>query len=121
MAMAAGLVMLKYLKEHPEVYQQLDKTTTKITSGIKKQLSDKGLNFTINQVGSMFTLFFTDKPVTDFNSATTSDTGRFARYFQSMLAQGIYMAPSQYEAMFVSAAIDDAIVDKILVASEKSL
>jgi glutamate-1-semialdehyde 2,1-aminomutase len=121
MAMAAGLVMLKYLKEHPEVYQQLDKTTTKITSGIKKQLSGKGLNFTINQVGSMFTLFFTDKPVTDFNSATTSDTGRFARYFQSMLAQGIYMAPSQYEAMFVSAAIDDAIVDKILVASEKSL
>jgi glutamate-1-semialdehyde 2,1-aminomutase len=121
LAMAAGLAMLKYLKAHPEIYQQLDKITGQITDGIRKQLAAKGLSYTINSVGSMFTLFFTDKAVINFATATTSDTSLFASYFQKMLSQGIYLAPSQYEAMFISAAVDGEVVDKILAASAASL
>jgi glutamate-1-semialdehyde 2,1-aminomutase len=121
LAMAAGLVMLNYLKQHPEVYTQLDKATRAITNGIKKQIESHGLNFTINQVGSMFTLFFSDKTIIDLDTAKTSDTALFAKYFQGMLHRGIYMAPSQYEAMFVSTAVDDSVINQILDASEKTL
>ncbi len=121
LAMAAGLTMIKYLRENPAVYTSINKRSSLLAEHIKKQLLEKGLNYTINQVGSMFTLFFTDKEVIDFPTATTSDTKRFASYFQSMLQQGIYMAPSQYEAMFISYAVDDAIIDRILNASEKAL
>jgi glutamate-1-semialdehyde 2,1-aminomutase len=88
---------------------------------LKSQHTEQGLNYTINQVGSMFTLFFTDQPVTDFHAAKASDTGQFASYFQGMLAEGIYLAPSQFEAMFISAAINDGIIDRILQASKKVL
>ena len=121
LAMAAGLAMLNYLKNNPNVYQQLNQQTTKLTEEIKKQYETEGLQYTINQVGSMFTLFFTDKPVVDFDSAKTSDTKRFASYFQSMLHQGVYLAPSQFEAMFISTAINDPIIDQILQASKKAL
>ena len=121
LAMAAGLAMLNYLKNNPNVYQQLNQQTTKLTEEIKKQYETEGLQYTINQVGSMFTLFFTDKSVVDFDSAKTSDTKRFASYFQSMLHQGVYLAPSQFEAMFISTAINDPIIDQILQASKKAL
>jgi len=121
MAMAAGLAMLKYLKDHSEVYKQLDETTNQIVGGMKKINARYGLPSTINQVGSMFTLFFSDKKIVDYDSAKTSDTARFSTYFQSMLAQGIYLAPSQYEAMFISAAITQEDVDVILSAHENSL
>lgn len=121
LAMAAGLAMIKYLRDHPEVYDNINKSTSMLVEGIKKQLFEAGLEYTINQVGSMFTLFFTDKMVVDFATATTSDTSRFARYFQRMLGQGIYLAPSQYEAMFISNSIDQEIVDRVLSASRKAL
>ncbi len=121
LAMAAGLAMLHHLQQNPGIYTQIDRTSTLIADGIREQLREAGLNFTLNQVGSMFTLFFTDKHVTDFDTAKTSDTNRFARYFQSMLQNGIYLAPSQYEAMFVSAAIDNLILDQILSASREAL
>jgi glutamate-1-semialdehyde 2,1-aminomutase len=106
LAMAAGLAMLNYLKSNPSVYQKINETGSTIAQTLRQQAADKGLNFIVNQVGSMFTLFFTSQPVDNFQSATTSDTASFAKYFQQMLAQGIYMAPSQYEAMFISTAID---------------
>jgi glutamate-1-semialdehyde 2,1-aminomutase len=121
LAMAAGLAMVSYLKGHPEVYQQINDATTSLIDGLKKQIDSKGIGCTINHVGSMFTLFFTDTVVTDFTTATTSDTVAFARYFNSMLSQGIYMAPSQYEAMFISTAIDGTLVDRILTASQHAL
>lgn len=121
LAMAAGLAMLKYLKQHPVVYSQLQNTTSNLVNGIAQQAKSKGLPFTINQVGSMFTLFFTRSAVSDYHSALTADTGLFAKYFQQMLGQGIYLAPSQFEAMFISTAIDSKITDRILTASEKSL
>ncbi|MBL0740125.1 glutamate-1-semialdehyde 2,1-aminomutase [Chryseolinea lacunae] len=121
LAMAAGYAMLTQLRDNPSLYHQINTTTTAIVGGIRKQLFSKGLGYTINQVGSMFTLFFTDETVINFDTAKTSDTARFAKYFQSMLQRGIYMAPSQYEAMFVSAAIDDLVVSRVLQASEEAL
>jgi glutamate-1-semialdehyde 2,1-aminomutase len=121
LAMAAGLAMLKYLKQNPDVYQQLDQQTKTLTDGIIRQCKEKGLNYSINRIGSMFTLFFTDKPVVDFDTAMSSDTKAFAKYFQNMLREGIYLAPSQFEAMFVSSALTDPIIDRILQASKKAL
>jgi glutamate-1-semialdehyde 2,1-aminomutase len=121
MAMAAGLAMLKFLKANPDTYTYINSATSKLVKGIESENKKAGRGFTINQVGSMFTLFFTDKPVTDYDSAKTSDTAAFAKYFQSMLSQGIYLAPSQYEAMFVSAAITDEIVGRIVAAHSKAL
>lgn len=120
-AMAAGLAMLKYLKAHPDTYQKINSVTSQITSEMLSEIKTAGLSYTINQVGSMFTLFFTDKKVINFETATTSDTALFAKYFQSMLHQGIYLAPSQYEAMFISASIDGGIVDQILSAHRKAI
>lgn len=121
LAMAAGLAMVNYLKQNTSVYHQINLATTQITEGIKKQFESLGLKFTINQVGSMFTLFFNDKTVVDFDSAKTSDVSLFAKYFQSMLQRGIYMAPSQYEAMFISTSVNDDVISRILEASHESL
>jgi glutamate-1-semialdehyde 2,1-aminomutase len=121
MAMAAGLAMLRKLKSNPDIYKQIDNTTAALVKGMQQALLKAGLHYTINHVGSMFTLFFTDKQVTDFNTAKTTDTALFAKYFQSMLKQGIYLAPSQYEAMFISSAIDNVAVDKILQAHTNAL
>jgi glutamate-1-semialdehyde 2,1-aminomutase len=120
-AMSAGLAMLTYLKNNPDLYSRLETKTTKIVAGLRKAFKDAGLNYTINQIGSMYTVFFTDQPVTDFDSAKTSDTIKFGKYFQSMLAQGIYMAPSQYESLFISDSIDDTEISKIIEAHKNSL
>lgn len=121
LAMAAGLAMLQHLKQNPQVYQHINNITLKIAEGLRKQVSDAGMKATVNQVGSMYTLFFTDQQVVDYDTAKTSNTQQFATYFQSMLQQGIYLAPSQYEAMFISNAMDEAIVDRILEASRLAL
>jgi glutamate-1-semialdehyde 2,1-aminomutase len=121
MAMAAGLAMLRFLRDHLKTYDYLNEISSYIVTGIQKNLKSKGLPFTINQVGSMFTLFFTAEKVIDFTTAKTSDTALFGKYFQAMLRRGIYLAPSQYEALFISAAIDQQIADQIITASNESL
>lgn len=121
LAMAAGMAMLKHLKATPAVYQKINASTDVLVKGLHTQLKQAGIPYSINQVGSMFTLFFTSSHVVDFDTAKTSDTKRFAVYFQKMLEQGIYLAPSQYEAMFISAAMDDAIVARILDASANAV
>jgi glutamate-1-semialdehyde 2,1-aminomutase len=120
-AMAAGLTMLKHLHAHPEIYTELNRISDYIVAGLKEQFTAQNLNCTINQVGSMFTLFFTSENVVNYNTAKTSDTVLFGKYFQAMLKRGIYLAPSQYEALFISASIDEAIADRILQASQESL
>jgi glutamate-1-semialdehyde 2,1-aminomutase len=97
LAVAAGLAALRYLEAHPEVYSQLESSTSALAAAAPPGI-------TVNRAGSMFTYFFTDQPVTDYGSAKRSDTEKFARFFRLMLEQGIYMAPSQFEAAFVSAA-----------------
>jgi glutamate-1-semialdehyde 2,1-aminomutase len=121
LAMAAGMAMLKYLKANPAIYSNIDKHTALLVEGLRGQIKKSGLKCSVNTVGSMFTLFFNDQTVMDYDTAKTSDTKAFASYFQSMLSQGIYMAPSQYEAMFISNAVDEAIVARILESSEKAL
>jgi glutamate-1-semialdehyde 2,1-aminomutase len=120
-AMAAGQAMLTYLDSHPEVYHRLEDIGNTLTNGMKENMQRLGVNYTLNHVGSMFTLFFTDKPVNNFEDAKTSDTALFGRYFQAMLKRGIYLAPSQYEAMFLSTAITDEHIKTILQANYESL
>ncbi|MFN6946910.1 MAG: glutamate-1-semialdehyde 2,1-aminomutase [Cytophagaceae bacterium] len=120
-SMAAGMAMLNYLNEYPEVYRTLENTTSIIVEGIRGNLSDLNLNFTINHIGSMFTLFFTDTKVNNFSDAKTSDTTLFGKYFKAMLDKGIYLAPSQYEALFVSTAITENLVEDIVSANKSAL
>ncbi len=120
-AMSAGYAQLKYLREHPETYQKLDSTTADICSGIQKNLEELDLQFKINRTGSMFTLFFNNEEVRNFTDAKNSDMEAFGRYFNLMLEEGIYLAPSQYEALFISTAIDRSDVDHIVNANFKSL
>jgi glutamate-1-semialdehyde 2,1-aminomutase len=120
-AMSAGLAMLHHLNDNPQVYTYLDHITTKITNGIKENLNQLGLNYSINQIGSMFSLFFTPTHITNFVEAKTSDTAMFGRYFNGMLENGIYLAPAQYESLFVSTAITEEIADQIIAANKKVL
>jgi glutamate-1-semialdehyde 2,1-aminomutase len=121
LAMAAGMAMLQFLKSNPGVYKQLTEISDYIVHGLREQIKKRSLKFTVNKVGSMFTLFFNNSTVQDFDSAKTSDTTLYGKYFQAMLKRGVYLPPSQYEAMFISTAIDKSIADRILEASEKSL
>ena len=118
-AMAAGYAMLSYLHEHPEVYQVLEHNTNSIVNGIRKALKKHHKNFTVNQIGSMFTLFFTDRTVHNFQDAKTSDTTMFARYFRLMLERGVYLAPSQYESLFVSTALSNEDLQYLERANEE--
>jgi len=121
MAMAAGLAILQELKSNPEIYEELTNISDYITSGLKAQLSERGFPFSINHVGSMFTLFFSDTKVRDYTTAKTADTILFGKYFNAMLQRGVYLAPSQFEALFLSHAITRSIADRILEASESAL
>ncbi len=120
-AMSAGLAMLHHLNEHPEVYVQLENTGNKIVGGIKEILNKLQLKYQINHIGSMYSLFFTETPVVDFASAKTSNTELFGKYFHGMLSSGIYLAPSQYEALFLSTALEQEHIDSILHANEEVL
>lgn len=97
LAVAAGLAMLRHLKAHPEVYGQLEARAAALCASPPDGVM-------VNRVGSMFTFFFTDRPVTDWESAKRCDTARFGQFFRGMLERGIYLAPSQFESAFVSAA-----------------
>jgi glutamate-1-semialdehyde 2,1-aminomutase len=96
LAVAAGLAMLRYLVAHPEVYEILEARGAQLTAWVPPGV-------TVNRVGSMFTFFFTPEPVTDWASAERSDKARFAKLFHFMLERGVYLAPSQFEAGFISA------------------
>lgn len=120
LAMAAGKALLTYLKENPSVYTNINQSGASLAEGLRAQIKEFGIKGSVNQIGSMFTLFFTDEHVVDYDTAKKSDTKLFGNYFQSMLAQGIYMAPSQFEAMFISNALDTRLVTQILEASRNS-
>lgn len=121
LAMAAGIAMLKYLKHNGSIYKQLNETTARLVDGLRSVAKELGVPATVNTVGSMFTLFFTDQEVTDLATARTSDTARFGRYFHAMLREGVYLAPSQFEAMFISSAVTLDIVDHVVEAHRKAL
>ncbi len=118
LAVTAGLKTLELLSD-PSIYRQLEQKTETLTDGLLSIAKINGLKLTLNKVGSMFTLFFTGKTVTDYDSALTCNQEAFAQYFQGMLAEGIYLPPSQFEANFVSLAHTDEDIDRTLKAAEK--
>jgi len=120
LAMAAGLATLKILKEKSP-YDELDKLGDMLFSGLKRVAEAAGVNVVINRVGSMGSLFFKDEPVTDFETAKASDENLFKRYFRSMLEQGIYLAPSPYEAAFLSTAHSEETVRKTIECASIAL
>jgi glutamate-1-semialdehyde 2,1-aminomutase len=116
LAMAAGLATLQLLGE-PGVYQHLERLSERLVDGLSEAARAAGVAYTANRVGSMFTGFFCEQPVTDYTSAKQSDTRRYARFFHAMLEHGVYLAPSQFEAGFVSLAHTDADIDATLNAA----
>jgi glutamate-1-semialdehyde 2,1-aminomutase len=119
LAMAAGIAMVKQLRDKKaEIYSRLDSLSAKLVEGIASAAKDAGVPVTANRVGSMFTWFFNSEAITDWASASKSDTAAFGRFFRGMLDSGIYLPPSQYEAAFLSAAHTDEDVQKTIDAAK---
>lgn len=113
LAMNAGLTTLKLL-QRPGTYEALASKTTRLAEGLKQLASEAELPIWVNAIGAMFSAFFTAVPVKDYASACTSDVERFAKYHRGMLERGIYLAPSQYEAVFLSTAHTESDIDQAL-------
>jgi glutamate-1-semialdehyde 2,1-aminomutase len=111
-AVSAGLAMLRHLKTHLDVYTQLERAAAALCAAAPAGV-------TVNRVGSMFTFFFSDHPVTNWDSAKTADTAKFRAFFHHLLDRGIYLPPSQFEAGFVSAAHDDAAIGETVAAIQE--
>ena len=120
LAMTAGIETLRLLSK-PGVYKTLEKTSSDLEQGLRTVAAEAGVPVTLNRVGSMFTGFFTDQKVKDFASAKTSDTTRFGKFFLSMLKNGVNLAPSQFEAAFVSLAHTRSDIGKTIEAARKGL
>ncbi len=121
LAMAAGLEMLAMISERRGVYKDLEAAGSALEEGLTEGLVRRGIPHTFNRVGSMFTLFFTPGPVTDFASAKRAETALFGRWFRLMLSAGVYLPPSQFEAAFISAAHSERDIERTLRAHRSSL
>ena len=120
LAMASGLATLKILRD-TNPYPRLNAVTSRLCDGLRSACQSAGVPHWVAQVGSMFTLFFTSTPVTNFPTAVSSDTQRFAKYFWGMIDRGVYLPCSQYEANFVSAAHSDADIEHVLQSAREVL
>ena len=118
LAMTAGIATLEIILSTPNFTENLTAKTSKLVAGLKKIL---GANVQIPQAGSMFSIFFSAKPVENYADSAAADQIKFKRWFKNMLEQGIYLAPSQFETLFMSAAHTDADLEKTLAAAERSL
>ena len=118
LAMAAGIATLKCLQQ-PEFYETLETRSAMLEAGLREAIDKAGLPAVINRVGSMLGLFFTEKRVSNFAEAQTSDLTMFAKYFKGMLERGIYLAPSQYEALFVSSAHSEGDIQQTILAARE--
>ena len=122
LAMAAGIATLKILRENKrEIYPQLEARASKLVDGIAAAARRAGVKMTANRVGSMFTWFFADEPVSDWTSASKADAKRFGKFHRAMLESGIYLPPSQFEAAFLSAAHSEADIERTIEAAAESL
>jgi len=120
LAMRAGIATLKELNT-PGLYEGIHQLASRWVAGLKKALSSMGLAAQVNSIGSLSTLFFAAEPVTNYAGAKRSDTKLYARYFREMLERGIFLAPSQFEAGFVSAAHTKDDIERTIAAAEESL
>ncbi len=120
LATAAGIATLTALRnENP--YPRLERLSARLAGGLEQAAARAGVPARVSRCGSMLTLFFTDRPVVDWASASASDTRRYARFFWAMLERGVYLPCSQFEAMFVSAAHAEADIDAALTAADEAL
>jgi len=123
LAMSAGLATLEILKE-PGVYETLEDRTATLAKGLESAAAEAGVPLAVNRVGSMLTPFFVKNPddvVTNYSQATNCDTAAYARFFHVMLDDGIYLAPSQYEAMFVGTAHSEEQIQQTIASAKKAL
>ena len=122
LAMSAGIAMLTMMKDTPDFYPELERKAAILEAGIRKNLDDSGVKGVINRVGSMMTLFFTNElQVTSLDEAMKSDTEKYAAFFKLTLESGIYIAPSQFECLFVSYVHTDREIEETLTANLKAL
>jgi len=121
LAMAAGCAMLKQLRDRKsEVYPQIDKLSGELVEGVMAAAKEAGVSLCANRVGSMFTWFFQQGPVTDWDSASKSNTEAFGKFFRSMLDSGVYLPPSQYEAAFLGATHTEEDVQRTIGAAKQA-
>ena len=119
LAMTAGLATLKALKE-PGVFEEIEQKAAKLCEGLKAAAEEEGIAVKTTRVGSMFGLFFSDQDIIDFDSVDSCDLGKFTKYFNTMLKEGIYFAPSQFEAGFMSLAHTDKDIEHTIAAAKKA-
>ena len=119
LAMTAGIETLRVLQE-PGLWQELEARGAQLMDGLAAAAQAAGIPISLNRIGAMFGLFFTGEPVTNWATARRADTGRFAAFFQAMLEQGVYLAPSQFEAGFLSTAHGPAEIEATIVAAERA-
>jgi len=120
LAMAAGLEMMKLIQE-PGVYKELNEKADYLAAGLREIAEGSSLKLSVNQAGTLVSLYFTDEEVVDYETASTSDTDLYAEYFKEMLKDGIYLAPSQYEAIFLSMAHEKAELNKFLDSAKAAI
>jgi glutamate-1-semialdehyde 2,1-aminomutase len=120
LAMRAGIVMLKSLRA-PGVYEKLEKSAERLASGLMAAAEEAGTPARVGRVGSLLTLFFTSREPLDWDSVSTADTRRYAAYFRRMLERGVFLPPSQFEALFVSLAHTDEQIDKTIATAREAL
>jgi glutamate-1-semialdehyde 2,1-aminomutase len=120
LAMSAGIATLKELNK-PGLYERIDTLAKKLVAGLRRALSASAITAQVNSIGSLSTIFFAPQSVTNYSSAKMSDTKLYARFFREMLDRGIFLAPSQFESAFVSAAHTEADVDKTISAVQDAL
>jgi len=121
LAVTSGYTLLNELNTHPEIYQRLEEKSAYLAKGLKAVFDDGGIETVINRVGSMMGIYFTSHEVLNFQTASTTDIEFFNRYFHGMLKQGIYLAPSGYEALFVCDALSYEQLDQTINAAKKVL
>jgi len=120
LSMTAGLVTLRRLRDK-SVYERLETSSRRLCDGVKRVAEETGIKTISNRVGSMWTSFFTDEPVVDWQTANRSNRERYATFFHAMLDEGVYLAPSQFEAGFLSLAHTDDVIEQTIVAAAKAL
>lgn len=120
-AMIAGYTLLKELKSNPAIYRELDEKALYLRNGLDKVLRAWGQPYQINQLGSMISIHFSDRPVTDFASASAANNARFSTFFHAMLRRGVYLPPSAFESWFLNNALQQEDLDATVKAVKESL
>jgi glutamate-1-semialdehyde 2,1-aminomutase len=120
LSMTAGIITLRRLRDQT-IYEGLERSSARLCEGLSVAARNAGVDTFINRVGSMWTTFFTTEPVIDWDSASKSDRQLYGRFFHAMLAEGVYLAPSQFEAAFVSASHSEEVIEKTIEAARRAL